>query len=189
MNKGQVIFGLIAIASSLYVFVSIGILSRDEIVANPLESLLTVIFLPLGIVGFFLVLLNITTKTGVSLNYRPPSPSSLQAQVKKDPTHISRVVGEPTSGEEHIINGKPEWTYRNTLLSDWPFKSIPRSSEWFVKDERGNDISNTPLGQYNSIASLEYRAPAKSNLDEYREKLEDRSDEYTSIDQGVTYYD
>jgi hypothetical protein len=93
------------------------------------------------------------------------------------------------SNDEHLIAGDPNWTYRTTLLKDWPFKNIPKSGEWIVKDERGNDISNTPLGQYDSIASLEYRMSEETSIREYQEKEDDRSDEYTSIDQGVTYYD
>ncbi|MHA2425518.1 MAG: hypothetical protein ACXAEF_12075, partial [Candidatus Thorarchaeota archaeon] len=99
------------------------------------------------------------------------------------------VVADPLSDEEHIISGKPEWTYRETCVREWPFKSISKSGDWIIKDEKGNDISNTPLDRYNGIASIEYTISERTSTDEYKEKSDDRSDEYSSIDQGVTYYD
>ena len=80
-------------------------------------------------------------------------------------------------------------TFRAACLIDWPFKSIPRSGNWIIKDERGNDISNTRLIDYDSVAIIDYRHHEEPSIEEYRKKLDDRSDEYTSIDQGVTFYD
>ena len=184
INKGQVLFGIVTVVGAIYFtfldttlrFISLG-------------WILTLIILSLGFIGFFVLLINLTTRTGVSISYRSP-PEQLQlVRIKKDPSHISRVVSDPNSNEEYIISGEPNLTFRAACLTDWSFKHIPRSGNWIIKDERGNDISNTRLVDYDSVAIMDYRKPEEPSIEEYRKKLDDRSDEYTSIDQGVTFYD
>ncbi|MFW9847881.1 MAG: hypothetical protein ACFFF4_02010 [Candidatus Thorarchaeota archaeon] len=185
MNKGQLVFGILCIAISIYMTYF-----DYSISVGPYRYVwLQFVFWPIGFIGFILILLNLTIKSGVSFSYRHPSPSSIQVQVKRDSTQISRVIINTITGEECIINGKPEWSYRMSLLADWPFKDIPKSGDWIVKDERGNDITNTPLIQYNSIASIEYVIRDVVESGDSRVKEDEQRDDYTSIDQGVTYYD
>jgi hypothetical protein len=189
MNKGQVLFGVVAIACFIILSNYDRITWNNYDTVSPLGIVITFIFFPLAFIGFFVILLNLVSGTGVSFSYRAPSDSPQPVHIRKDPNHISRVVGDTNTKEEYIIFGAPDWSYRTALLSDWPFNNVSKSGDWIVKDERGNDISNTPLERYDSIASIEYHIPEKSSIEEYREKSDDRSDEYTSIDQGVTYYD
>jgi len=103
-----------------------------------------------------------------------------------DPLICKRVVKEGYNGKEYIITGTPEETFGSVCRTQWQFEKISQRSSWIIVDERGNDITNSILLSYDSIAVLvdtydrEYLQPdAPSSL----------ASEFTSIDQGTEYLD
>ena len=150
INKGQVLFGIIAIVFAFFIF-NLGIIMGE----NPVLYQLAFFAWPLAFFGLFVILLNFISNSGVSFSIRPPHRSLETVRVKKDLSHLSRLIIDSITDEEHIVHGEPSWTFRFTCISDWKFKNFPKSGNWIIKDERGNDISSTPLERYDGIASIE----------------------------------
>ncbi|MDF1538594.1 MAG: hypothetical protein P1Q69_06800 [Candidatus Thorarchaeota archaeon] len=149
----------------------------------------------MALLGFIILLLNIATGTGVSFSYRAPStpPKGIYLpQKKRNPSHIPRVVIDKSSSDEHIVSGHPTSTFRQLLRTEWPFTGVSKNAQWAIVDERGNDITDSTLESFHGIAEL--RVLGRTEATEYHtgepnESQDDESDRYTSIDQGVTYYD
>lgn len=103
-----------------------------------------------------------------------------------DPSICKRVVKDGYDGKEYIIAGTPGETFGSACKNQWQFEKTARRSYWIIVDERGNDITNSTLLSYDSIAVL---------VDTYdREYMKTDSasslaSEFTSIDQGTEYFD
>ncbi|MHA1857814.1 MAG: hypothetical protein ACTSUU_00035 [Candidatus Thorarchaeota archaeon] len=97
-----------------------------------------------------------------------------------DTAEIRRVVTDRSSGKEVIVCGTADTTFRQAALDYWDF-DIDRDSDWLVEDDRGNDISDTPLGSYGGLAFLAVRGMGASGTD--------RSPGSRGIDAGVEFYD
>jgi hypothetical protein len=67
----------------------------------------------------------------------------------------SRVIRDSESGEEKIIKGHPNSSIQEVLEEHWPFKREARG-EWYLTDERGNDVTKWPLSNWEGIATLRY---------------------------------
>lgn len=120
----------------------------------------------------------IISKTGILPTARRP----------RDPTVIQRVIMGGLIGQEVIVSGPPEMTYRDACLDDWQFKLIQRGGEWIIVDERRNDITNTPLASYHGIAKIvQIGASAVHRTSAYAEEVAEQ--EESTADYGVTYYD
>jgi hypothetical protein len=102
----------------------------------------------------------------------------------RDPTRCTRVVQDGYDGPELIISGSCDDTFAQACRANWLFKSVNRKSKWFIKDERGNDVTDMPLRSVDGIfiLCLEHGLKMK-NLGS------DESDEIHSIHDSVTYYD
>lgn len=190
MNKGQVLFGVVSIAAAV-------IVNALDIMypLGPVAYILYLVTYPFAILGFILLLINITTGTGMSFSY-PSVPAkskgSYAPQKNRNPSYIARVIAYRNGNEEYIVSGEPSSTFREVCLIDWPFSSISKSSQWDVVDERGNDISNSTLESYHGIAEIRVRGIVMTrgyHVGTPNESQEDKSEEYTSIHQGVTFYD
>ena len=98
-------------------------------------------------------------------------------------TIFKRVIRDGYDGLEFIVDGYENTTFGEACKDQWQFESVRKNSDWFIKDERGNDITNEFLISYSGISILlaEYKS-------EKKERASDRSDEY-SIHDSVTYYD
>ena len=106
----------------------------------------------------------------------------------RDPTVIQRVIMGGIIGQEVIVSGPPEMTYRDACLDDWQFKLIQRGSEWIIVDERKNDITNTPLASYHGIAKIvQIGASAVHRTSAYTK--EEKEQRESTSDYGVEYYD
>jgi hypothetical protein len=67
----------------------------------------------------------------------------------------SRVIRDSESGEDRIIKGHPNSSIEEILENHWPFKRKVKG-EWYLTDERGNDVTNWPLSNWEGIATLKY---------------------------------
>jgi hypothetical protein len=72
----------------------------------------------------------------------------------QDPSSCMRVVRDGPDGVEFIISGDREETFAEACRANWHFESINRKSKWYIKDERGNDVSDKPLGSVDGIFML-----------------------------------
>ena len=118
------LFGIIAIAIAVFLSIIDGMTWNRYEVMSPLGVLIAFLFVPLAIVGFVLIVMNFIGGTGVTISYRPPRPDDLLVIVKKDPSHISRVVTDSNTNDEQIIHGAPSWSYTDALTKSSPFKNI-----------------------------------------------------------------
>jgi hypothetical protein len=102
----------------------------------------------------------------------------------QDPDTCMKVIKDGPDGQEFIISGDREDTFAQACKANWYFERVNRKSAWYIKDERGNDVSDMPLGSVDGIFIL---------VPEYgkgvQKKEPDESDEYSSIHDSVTYYD
>lgn len=103
---------------------------------------------------------------------------------KSDSLIFKRVIRDGYDGPEFIVDGSENTTFSEACKDQWQFTSVNKKSNWFIKDERGNDITNAFLISYSGISILisEYES-------EKREKDFSKSHEYSSIHDSVTYYD
>lgn len=61
---------------------------------------------------------------------------------ERDTSIITRVLKDEASGEEIIIAGREDSTIREVLEEDWPMDGSLRKMRWYVRDSRGNDVTN-----------------------------------------------
>ncbi len=73
-----------------------------------------------------------------------------------DPSILKRVIREPETGQEIIVSGRADTTFREALRRGWAFRGLSEDSEWIVVDDRGNDISDRPLSEYDGIAEIAF---------------------------------
>ena len=102
----------------------------------------------------------------------------------QDPSICKRVIKDGYDGVEIIISGPRNATFGEVCRDEWPFESVRRNSSWFIKDAKGNDVTNRSLESVDGILTLvpEYGS-------EHQKEERDVSDEYPSIHDSVTYYD
>ncbi len=75
-------------------------------------------------------------------------------------------------------------------MTNWEFKSVSKKEPWIVIDEKGNDITDQALSSYDGIARLKSTVPMDRRIPRSEmEESTDKSDEYTSLDSGVKFYD
>ena len=72
----------------------------------------------------------------------------------QDPSTCMRVIRDGQDGQEFIITGGREDTFTQVCRANWYFKSVKRKSKWFIKDERGNDVSDKSLQSVDGICIL-----------------------------------
>ena len=101
-----------------------------------------------------------------------------------DSSIYKRVIKEGPDGAEFIISGSKEETFAQACRANWQFESVNPNSKWYIKDARGNDVTDKSLETVDGIFTL---------IPDYETELQkeepDESDEYSSIHDGVTYYD
>ncbi|MDF1538595.1 MAG: hypothetical protein P1Q69_06805 [Candidatus Thorarchaeota archaeon] len=143
------------------------------------------------IMGTFLVILYVLVTGAVSVMVKGNTPTHLFVAKPRNPSLMQRVVFDEITRKEHIISGTPSQSFRSACKDDWVFRSMKASDGWIIKDERGNDISDTSLTDYQGIATLASTEPAKSSGSYYDKEEEetDRTEEYSDIERGVTFYD
>lgn len=98
-----------------------------------------------------------------------------------NPSLFSRVVRDGIDGVEKLVTGSEVTTFREACLDNWQFKSVIQKSNWMVRDDRGNDVTDLPLSRFDGILVIEGEYPTMETSNE--------SDEFTSILDSVEYYD
>ena len=68
---------------------------------------------------------------------------------------MSRVIRDSRSGVETIVQAQPNSTIREVLEDDWPFEKNA-AGEWYLVDERGNDVSNWPISNWDGIVVIRF---------------------------------
>ena len=113
-------------------------------------------------------------KRGKARRYSKDSESSI----------YKRVVKDGYDGREFIVSGDSETTFGQACKNQWQFESVGRNSGWYIKDKRGNDVTNMSLISFDGICILipEYGSEKKT---EDRDKVSVSS----SIHDSVEYYD
>ncbi len=111
------------------------------------------------------------------------------AAIPRDSTSVQRVIRNPYSKEEIVITGSSEITFREALISDWRFDEISKRDRWYIVDDQKNDISENTLESYHRIAEIMIAQKPVETYSEYEEKGEDTLEEYSSVDEGVEFYD
>lgn len=71
-----------------------------------------------------------------------------------DMSVLHRFVIDKVSGDEILIHGSPETTFREALLEYWTFSRIARHAHWNVYDAHGENITNAPLASYDGPAYI-----------------------------------
>jgi hypothetical protein len=103
---------------------------------------------------------------------------------ERDPSVCSRVIRDGYDGAEFIITGDGEDTFGKACEANWQFQRVSSKSRWYIKDAKGNDVTDTSLATVDGIFIL---------IPEYGSEISkaepDESDEYSSIHDSVTYYD
>ncbi|MGY5860698.1 MAG: hypothetical protein RTU63_15125 [Candidatus Thorarchaeota archaeon] len=99
-------------------------------------------------------------------------------------TIYNRVIKDGYDGAEFIVSGDSETTFGQACKNQWQFESVSRNSSWYIKDERGNDVTDMFLISSDGICILipEYGSQKKT-------EDRDKASRYSSIQDSVEYYD
>jgi hypothetical protein len=103
---------------------------------------------------------------------------------ERNPSLCTKVIKDGIDGKDVLISGSREMTFGQACRSDWPFQSADQKSKWFIKDEHGNDVTDQSLESVDGVFILISDYSSGIQKEEY-----DKSDEYSSIHDSVTYYD
>jgi len=100
----------------------------------------------------------------------------------RDPSVCKRIIKDGYDGPEFIVMGDENITFGQACKDYWQFESVSRNSSWYIKDSRGNDVTDLSLISFDGICTL---------LPEYgtEKKKKDSDESTTSIHDSVTYYD
>ncbi|MHA1614066.1 MAG: hypothetical protein ACTSYJ_04425 [Candidatus Thorarchaeota archaeon] len=130
-----------------------------------------------------LVIFVFTLKGGIVRGRGIAHGSNIVSRVR-DPSVCKRVIKDGFGGVEYIVSGDGEDTFGQACKNHWQFVSVKRDSGWFIKDDRGNDVTEMSLISYDGICIL---IPEFGSV-----KPKDKRDEaskYSSIQDSVEYYD
>lgn len=135
---------------------------------------------------FFVLILILVLGLYMCFTDSMKSNKKLKRYRERDPTICERVIKDGSDGPEYLISGPQEETFGQACKEQWQFLKTDKHSSWIIKDERGNDITNSPLGSYDSIAII-----VGTYGSEYftGEAESDLPSEYTSIEDGTEYFD
>ncbi len=100
---------------------------------------------------------------------------------KPNPRLYRRAVRDGIEGVEKLVTGFETTTFREACIDNWQFKSVDKKSNWMVRDDRNNDVTDKPLSCFDGILIIEGEYPTMETSSE--------SDEFTSIHDSVEYYD
>ncbi len=100
----------------------------------------------------------------------------------RDPSICKRVIKDGIDGMEFIVSGDKETTFGQACKDHWQFESVSRTSGWYIKDSRGNDVTDMSLFSFDGICIL---FPEYGSV----KKKEDSDESFYSIHDSVTYYD
>jgi len=100
----------------------------------------------------------------------------------RDPSIYKRVIKDGIDGMQFIVSGDKETTFGQACKDHWQFESVSRDSSWYIKDSRGNVVTDMSLTSFDGICIL---------LPEYgsEKKKRDSDKSIYSIHDSVTYYD
>ncbi|TFH10222.1 MAG: hypothetical protein E4H14_02895 [Candidatus Thorarchaeota archaeon] len=95
---------------------------------------------------------------------------------ESDHSIFMRVIKDGYDGKEFIVSGDSETTFGQACKNQWQFESVSRNSSWYIKDERGNDVTDMFLISSDGICILisEYGSEKKT-------KDRDKASRYSSI--------
>lgn len=101
----------------------------------------------------------------------------------RDPSICKRVIKDGIDGMQFIVSGDKETTFGQACKDHWQFESVSRNSRWYIKDSRGNDVTDMSLISFDGICTLfpEYGTEKK--------KKKDSDESIYSIHDSVKYYD
>ena len=135
----------------------------------------TLFFIVLGMI--ILAIIVVAVRGGLPVGSR-------SAYKDRDPSMRSRVIRDGPDGEEFIISDAKEETFGQACRKNWQFTSVNLKSKWFIKDAKGNDVTDRSLETIDGIFILipEYGS-------EITKEEPDESDDISSIHDSVTYYD
>ncbi len=160
------------------------ILSFLEIIPSPANETEAISFL---VFLFFMVFIGIVL-LGAYYGFSEgmTGEKALKKYKDPDPSICQRVVKDGFDGEEYLISGPQDETFGYACKEQWQFPKTDKHSSWIIKDERGNDVTNSPLGSYDSIAII-----VGTYGTEYftGESESDLPSEFTSIEDGTEYFD
>lgn len=157
------------------------------VVTNLITPLLDDLVIPdFGIpypIIFIIIILCVILVTVISLTKDGIVHGSIRIR-ERDPSICKRVIKDGVGGADYIVSGDREETFGQACKEYWQFESIRENSDWFIKDERGNDVTDMPLNSFDGICTLIPEYGSEKKKDKY-----DKASEYSSLHDSVTYYD
>jgi hypothetical protein len=135
---------------------------------------------------FLVILLIVVVELGYAFIEVTSNSKLYKTYSEPNPLICHRIVKDGHDGAEYLIIGPEEEKFGHACRKQWQFVKTDIHSNWIVKDERGNDITNASLQSSNGIAIVIdiYGSEYLSDIEE-----SDISSVYTSIDEGTKYYD
>ena len=136
-------------------------------------AIASIIMISVIVVSFAIIARGDMLHSGMGVRYRD-----------RDPSICSRVIKDGYDGQEFIVSGSKDTTFAEACKANWQFESVSLKSKWFIKDEKGNDVSNRTLESSDGTFIIVPEYESEIVKDE-----KDESEEYSSIHDSVTYYD
>jgi len=177
MGIGAIIF-IIVILGVLYLGIAvIPPLIEDMVLPDIGIPYSTLFFIVLGVIILAIIVVAVRGGGGLSVGNR-------SVYKDRDASMRSRVIRDGPDGAEFIISDAKEETFGQACRKNWQFTSVNQNSKWFIKDEKGNDVTEKSLETIDGIFIL---------IPEYGSQITkeepDESDDISSIHDSVTYYD
>jgi hypothetical protein len=160
------------------------ILSYVGIIPTPATEFVAISFFVF--LCFFVIILIVVLGLYYAFKDSMAGNKRLKKYQERDPTICERVVKDGPDGAEYLISGFEKVTFRNACREHWQFVKTRKSSSWIVKDERGNDITDSSLESFDGIAMIVGTYGAEYYTGESESDL---PSDYTSIEDSTEYYD
>jgi hypothetical protein len=173
------------IGSIVFVLLLLGLLLVSLYVIPPLMD--TVNFPDIGIsytTIFLLIVSCIILVSLASISKGGTKINSGYGYKDRDPSICKKIVKDGYDGIDIIVTGPKDTTFAQACMTNWQFTSTSRKSRWYIRDEKGNDVSDRLLDSVDGVFIL-----VPENVQNNPEKESDKYDEYSSIHQGVEFYD
>ena len=177
--------GGMGIGAIIFLIVLIGLFIAASYVIPPFLDDMVLPDIGIPIPMLFIIILGCVILVSVALMLKGGivTGSRIGSRVR-DPSVCKRVIKDGYDGPGFIVMGDGKITFGQACRDNWQFKSVRENSGWFIKDKRGNDVTNMSLDTIDSVCILipEYGS-------EEQKKTSDEDSMYSSIQDTFEYYD
>lgn len=131
----------ITLSSILLLMVQFGVISPSGLIVISLSQFIWVFWF--SVLFFIVSIANLVT--------RIPRHARWSTGFSGEIVRTVKVAGE---NKDYFIRGKGDTSIKDALLANWPFSEQDPSSNWYVTDDMGNDVTGEVLNSITGTMSV-----------------------------------